>query len=47
MRTPDDKWHVIDAGVANFAQMTKKGAANFIRWKFQEDLGQPGVHLAP
>ena len=45
MRTPDDKWHVVDAGVANHAQMTKKGAANFIRWKFQEDLGRSGVEL--
>lgn len=45
MRTPDDKWHVVDAGVSNSAQMTKKGAANFIRWKFQTDLGRPGVNL--
>lgn len=45
MRTPDDKWHVVDAGVANYAQMTKKGAANFIRWKFQDDLGMSGVKL--
>ena len=45
MRTPDDKWHLIDAGVSNEAQMTKKGAANFIRWKFIEDLGLPGVIL--
>src|SRR5688572_15638490 len=45
MRTPDDKWHLIDAGVSNEAQMTKKGAANFIRWKFIDDLGLPGVIL--
>lgn len=45
MRTPDDAWHVIDAGVANEKQMTKKGAANFIRWKFQDDLQRPGVDL--
>lgn len=45
MRTPDDKWHVIDAGISNAFQMTKKGAANFIRWKFQTDLGRPGVEL--
>ncbi len=44
-RTPDDKWHVVDAGVSNAMQMTKKGAANFIRWKFQNDLGLPGVAL--
>lgn len=44
-RTPDDKWHVVDAGVSNAMQMTKKGAANFIRWKFQNDLGRPGVDL--
>lgn len=45
MRTPDDKWHMIDAGVENEAQMTKKGAANFVRWKFIDDLREPGVRL--
>jgi beta-lactamase superfamily II metal-dependent hydrolase len=45
MRAPDDKWHVIDAGISNSKQMTKKGAANFIRWKFQTDLRKPGVDL--
>src|SRR3954469_3029923 len=45
MRTPDDLWHVIDAGVTNEKQMTKKGAANFIRWKFQDDLRRPGVDI--
>lgn len=45
MRTPDDKWHLIDAGVENEQQMTKKGAANFVRWKFIDDLGEPCVRL--
>lgn len=45
MRTPDDAWHLIDAGIANDQQMTRKGAANFIRWKFQSDLGEQTVHL--
>jgi beta-lactamase superfamily II metal-dependent hydrolase len=45
MRTPDDSWHLIDAGVTNEKQMTKKGAANFIRWKFLDDLGQDDVTL--
>ena len=45
MRTPDDAWHVIDAGISNDEQMTKRGAANFIRWKFQNDLGRPVVSL--
>lgn len=45
MRTPDDAWHVIDAGVTNEEQMTKKGAANFIRWKFLDDLGRDAVAL--
>ena len=45
MRTPDDTWHVIDGGVENDAQMTKKGAANFIRWKFLNDLGRRKVKL--
>lgn len=43
IRTPDDRWHLIDAGVANESQMTKKGAANFIRWKFNRDLKRPAV----
>jgi len=38
IRTPDDRWHLIDAGVENARQMTGKGAANFIRWKFRKDL---------
>ena len=45
MRTPDDKWHMIDAGIENEEQMTKKGAANFVRWKFIDDLGEAGVRL--
>ena len=45
MRTPDDRWHVVDAGVENDAQMTKKGMANFIRWKFLDDLGRQKVRL--
>ena len=45
MRTPNDAWHLIDAGVSNDQQMTKKGAANFIRWKFLDDLGEAAVSL--
>lgn len=41
IRTPDDKWHLIDAGISNERQDTKKGAANFIRWKFYRDLKAP------
>ncbi len=46
LKTPEGKWHLIDAGVANRYQMTKKGAANFIRWKFIEDLRETQVLLA-
>lgn len=46
IKTPDDKWHLIDAGVTNAAQMTKKGTANFLRWKFQDDLLQQTIALA-
>ncbi len=47
MRTPhDNAWHLIDAGVRAVDQMTKKGAANFVRWKFEEDLRLPAVKLA-
>ena len=45
MRTPNDRWHVIDAGVENDKQMTKKGMPNFVRWKFIEDLGKQKVKL--
>ncbi len=45
LKTPDGKWHLIDAGVAAKRQMTKKGAANFIRWKFQKDLQEATVTL--
>ncbi len=46
MRTPDDNWHLIDGGVSGEQQMTRKGAANFLRWKFLEDLALPGISLA-
>lgn len=45
VRTPDDNWHMIDAGVPNSRQMTKKGAANFVRWKFYEDLRESKIRL--
>lgn len=45
VKTPDGYWHLIDAGVANNYQMTKKGAANFLRWKFYQDLRQSKVSL--
>lgn len=45
VRTPDGKWHLIDAGVPNARQMTKKGAANFVRWKFYNDLRRNKVEL--
>ncbi|HVK40159.1 MAG TPA: MBL fold metallo-hydrolase [Candidatus Kapabacteria bacterium] len=45
MRTPNGKWHLIDGGVSNDRQMTRKGAANFLRWKFLEDLGKKKVEL--
>jgi beta-lactamase superfamily II metal-dependent hydrolase len=46
LKTPEGKWHLIDAGVANRDQMTKKGAANFLRWKFLTDLRREKVSLA-
>lgn len=46
MRTPhDDAWHMIDAGVRASRQMTRKGAANFVRWKFIDDLQRERVTL--
>ena len=46
MRTPhDDAWHMIDAGIRAAEQMTRKGAANFVRWKFIDDLQRERVTL--
>ncbi len=46
MRTPhDDAWHMIDAGIRAAEQMTRKGAANFVRWKFIDDLQRERVAL--
>lgn len=46
MRTPhDDAWHLIDGGAAAAEQMTRKGAANFVRWKFIDELRRPAVQL--
>jgi beta-lactamase superfamily II metal-dependent hydrolase len=45
LKTPGGAWHLIDAGMASRDQMTKKGAANFVRWKFIRDLGRDKVSL--
>lgn len=46
MRTPhDDAWHMIDAGIQASRQMTRKGAANFVRWKFIDDLQRERITL--
>jgi len=37
---------MIDAGIRASAQMTNKGAANFVRWKFVDDLQRDRVHFA-
>lgn len=44
-KTPDNKWHLLDAGTTNSRQMTGKGAANFVRFKFIEDLRMEKVSL--
>ncbi|MDQ3935736.1 MAG: hypothetical protein M3340_14015 [Actinomycetota bacterium] len=45
VRTPDDAWHMIDGGTFNRKQDLKKGAPNFVRWKFREDLREDTVRL--
>lgn len=45
LKTPSGDWHLIDAGVANAKQMTRKGVANFLRWKFLRELGEVEVRL--
>lgn len=44
-KTPDNKWHLVDAGTTNARQMTGKGAANFARFKFLVDLRMEKVEL--
>ena len=38
VRTPDDKWHLVDGGPSWSSGMLDKGAPNFIGWKFAVDL---------
>ena len=45
IRTPDDKWHLIDAGTINERQQLNKGAPNFLYWKFINDLGRDKIEL--
>lgn len=45
MKIPGAGWTMIDAGIAGKDQMTGKGAANFVRWKFIKDLGLSTVDL--
>jgi beta-lactamase superfamily II metal-dependent hydrolase len=45
VRTPDDRWHMIDAGVSNQTQMLRRGAPNFLRWKFKTDLRRDRAQL--
>jgi len=44
-KTPDGKWHLVDAGVSNGEQMLKKGMSNFLHWKFIEEVGGESVAL--
>ncbi|MBZ5553444.1 MAG: hypothetical protein LAO21_12040 [Acidobacteriia bacterium] len=46
IKTPEGKWHLVDAGAAHLNQMTYKGTANFLRWKFLTALGLSKVSLA-
>lgn len=45
MKIPGAGWTLIDAGIAARDQMTGKGAANFVRWKFIKELGLSSVDL--
>jgi beta-lactamase superfamily II metal-dependent hydrolase len=38
VHTPDDKWHLVDGGPPRSAGMLKKGAPNFLGWKFAREL---------
>ena len=45
IRMPEGTWHLVDGGTQAERQMTKKTAANFIRWKFIQDLRMDRVSL--
>jgi beta-lactamase superfamily II metal-dependent hydrolase len=45
VKTPGGAWLLIDGGKPSRLQKTKKGAANFLRWKFIRDLGLNEVSL--
>jgi len=45
MKTPDGKWHMLDGGRPAADQMTRKTAANFVRWKFIQDLRKTKVSI--
>ena len=43
VHTPNDRWHLIDAGNTSENQQLNKGAPNFIGWKFRKGLGRDTV----
>jgi beta-lactamase superfamily II metal-dependent hydrolase len=45
IKTPRDRWILVDGGRSLADQMTKKGTANFLRWKFVKDLREDAVKL--
>lgn len=45
MRTPDDRWHLVDGGESAANIMLGKGVPNFLAWKFLRDLGMPAITL--
>lgn len=45
LRTPDDKWHLIDGGNSGERQAFRKSATNFLYWKFIQDLGRDAIEL--
>lgn len=44
-KTPDEKWHIVDAGISWRKQDTRKGIGSFLHWKFYRDLCMNGVLL--
>jgi beta-lactamase superfamily II metal-dependent hydrolase len=45
LKMPEGSWHLVDGGTRAERQMTKKTAANFVRWKFIQDLRMDRVSL--
>ena len=45
LKTPDGKWHLVDAGKPANSQTLKRNAINLVRWKFLMEMGEKTIKL--